>query len=1155
MKQPEDEEQRRLIQTEFGKTYFVEAAAGAGKTTALVSRIVAMIMFGHGTLAKTVAVTFTEKAAGEMKLRLRLEIEKARTHADGDERRRLDVALEELELARIGTIHSFCGDLLRERPVEAGIDPVFRTLPEDEAGAIMDMAFDRWLQRSLTDPPEGLRRMLHRRSQRGQSAQEQLRVALRSLCEHRDFPHPWRRDPFDREAVTDELVEELMQLGGLASEASQPKAPLSKALDEIERRMLEATRLERVGNRDYDAMEAALRELHRFNGWKHKSWQGNTFGLLTDIEVMSRRDRAKANLDAFVAASDADLAPLLHHELQAAVAEYQRLKAEAGTLDFLDLLIKARDLVRDDAEVRADLQQRFERFYVDEFQDTDPLQAEILLLLAADDPSASDWRTARPVPGKLFLVGDPKQSIYAFRRADVALYEGIKNRLRALGAEPLYLKTSFRSPPSIQKLVNAAFAPAFALDAEASGYVALGEARDEIDGRPTVVALPVPDPYSSFGSITGRSIEDSTPVAVAAYIEWLVNESGWTIEEAGRQVPIKPRHVALLFRRLRNFGADVTRPYLRELEARRIPHVLVGGRSFHDREEVIALRTALAAVEWPDDELRVFATLRGPFFAIGDEALLVFRQQVNADGKTTRRSLDPMRRIERETLDPVALEVADALEILRQLHLGRNSRPIAQTVSTLLESVRAHAGIALWQNGEQALANCQRLVDQARHFESRASSFRAFVERIEADAEGGEVDDAPIIEEGTEGVRAMTVFKAKGLDFPVVIPVDPTCKAIRETADRHVDPTRSLWLERLCGTAPIELQEANALELERNRAEGVRVAYVAATRARDLLVIPTCGDQKLEGWLDALNPALYPDDAMRRYSQVPAGCPPFGEESIRSRPKRAKAPAGGSVRPGQHRPIPHGPDVVWWDPTVLKLDVEELAVLRHQRLLERSESDDAAIEGRAAYAAWKRQRETTIGKASEAAYNVQTVTAWSRLSGVQPATFGSVSTQKTESTIRTGGGGGGRRFGSLVHAILAMVPLDAEAAQIEQLAAVQAKLVDASVDELLDATATVTRALRHPIMRRAASLPDSKVHREIPVSLRLEDCSLLEGVADLAFEETSAEFSGWTVVDFKTTREYEGEGSPAEHIRQVGAYCRAIEAATGAATRGFVLVI
>src|SRR6185295_15132782 len=158
---------------------------------------------------------------------------------------------------------------------------------------------------------------------------------------------------------------------------------------------------------------------------------------------------------------------------------------------------------------------------------------------------------------------------------------------------------------------------------------------------------------------------------------------------------------------------DVTRGYVQALEARRIPHVLVGGRSFHDREEVQALRNALVAIEWPDDELRVFATLRGPLFALGDDALLAFRH--------AQKSLHPLRPVEAEELDAAAREVAEALGVLRELHYRRNRRPIAETLARLLDALRAHAGIAIWPTGEQSLANVLRVIDLARRFERRGA--------------------------------------------------------------------------------------------------------------------------------------------------------------------------------------------------------------------------------------------------------------------------------------------------------------------------------------------------------------------------------------------------------------------------------------------------
>ena len=276
-------------------------------------------------------------------------------------------------------------------------------------------------------------------------------------------------------------------------------------------------------------------------------WKGaprTTFGRLSRNDVLARRDKVKADLEAFVAAADADLAPLLHEALQAPIADYEVLKAKAGRLDFLDLLIKTRDLIRDDAGVRHELQKRFTHFFVDEFQDTDPLQAEILLLLASDDPGCATWSAIRPVSGKLFLIGDPKQSVYRFRRADVSLYQEVKQRLLRAGSELLYLTTSFRAPPSIQSFVNHAFAPAMVHgpDDSQAEYVPLEPSRPEIAARPTIVALPVPRPYGNYGKIVDFQINRSFPDAVGAFVAWLLNESGWMVEEesGARGYPSEP---------------------------------------------------------------------------------------------------------------------------------------------------------------------------------------------------------------------------------------------------------------------------------------------------------------------------------------------------------------------------------------------------------------------------------------------------------------------------------------------------------------------------------------------------------------------------------------------------------------------------------------
>jgi ATP-dependent exoDNAse (exonuclease V) beta subunit len=216
--------------------------------------------------------------------------------------------------------------------------------------------------------------------------------------------------------VIDEIVAMLDALG------PQPRPEggtdyLDRSLYEIARFMDDVHRRERDAPRDHDGLEGALSELARDRHWR---WKGSV--RRTEHARLARRearDAAKRALDDFAAACGADIAPDLRDDLWPVVEGYERLKERAGCLDFLDLLIRARTLVRDVSGVRAELQSRFTHIFVDELQDTDPLQAELLVLLSADDPQEADWTRVRPVPGKLFLVGDPKQSIYRFRRADV----------------------------------------------------------------------------------------------------------------------------------------------------------------------------------------------------------------------------------------------------------------------------------------------------------------------------------------------------------------------------------------------------------------------------------------------------------------------------------------------------------------------------------------------------------------------------------------------------------------------------------------------------------------------------------------------------------------------------------------------------------------
>ena len=1166
-----DHDARARIANDLDATLVVEAAAGTGKTTALVERILSLLRTGKATLRTLVAVTFTEKAAGEMKLRLRTEIEKARTKAGSPaEQAHLNEALRQLEAAHIGTIHAFCADMLRERPVEAKVDPLFEVASEDESERLYDEAFTRWFQDTLQSPGEGVARVLRRatreRDQDGPRAA--LRKAGRNLIEQRDFPTPYERPDFDRRAALDEVIEQLRPLGDYGPKGYQDNW-LTKSLQEIGRVVSEIARREDMagGLRDHDAVEAQLRQLVRYKGWTYTGGRTQWFNKSDGISmqrVREERAAAKDKLDRVLDAADADLAALLFSELwgdyQAAPPDaraqrkgvircYEELKARAGKLDFLDLLMLTRDLLREDESVRVELQKRFSHLLVDEFQDTDPLQAEMLLLLASDDAKESDPDRVKVAPGKLFLVGDPKQSIYRFRRAEVSLYESIKKRLLAQSPNPaslVHLRTSFRSAPSIQDFVNSAFEPLMKTNARGSQaqYVPLAPSRLDPQGRPTIIALPVPRPYSDYGRVTSWKIEESLPDAVGAFVDWLVNDSGWTFTpaaHAGSTEPVKigARHVCLLFKRLQSFGSDVTRPYVRALEVRRLPHVLVGGKSFHEREEVIALRSALAAIEWPDDALSVYATLRGPFFALADETLIAFRH--------TQRHLHPMRKRDVAKLTELTRPVGDALDVLARLHVGRNRRSIADTIALFLEATRAHAGVAIWPAGEQALGNILRVLDMARRFEQGSvTSFRAFVGRLEDDAERGGVNEAPVVEEGTDGVRIMTVHKAKGLEFPVVILVDPTANTTFRDPSRHVDAQRKLWAVPLCGASPKELLERREEILEQDREEAVRLLYVATTRARELLVLPIVGDERdpkpgSEGWLDALDPVLYPSD--RRGAKAAPGCPMFGEDTVLERGDQASRSTGSAVRPGLHRPAVGTHSVVFWDPSVLGLDKEDDAGQRQQKILALDEKGTVAKEGIEQHAAWKRAHDAAIASASVPSVVVRTVTEEKSSASPVPTNVAFESTTATRDARPHG-----KRFGILVHAMLASVPLDADAGAIADAARIHGRIVGASEDEVTAARDVVAAALAHPLLVRARAA--ECVERETALMLRAEDGAIIEGVVDLAFREKDA---GWTVVDFKTDVEIASRKD--DYARQIDAYARAIAEATGQPATGALLSV
>jgi ATP-dependent helicase/nuclease subunit A len=507
---------------------------------------------------------------------------------------------------------------------------------------------------------------------------------------------------------------------------------------------------------------------------------------------------------------------------------------------------------------------------------------------------------------------------------------------------------------------------------------------------------------------------------------------------------------------------------------------------------VETLRAALCAVEWPDDELAVYGTLKGPLFAIEDETLLRFRL---AHGK-----LHPFRP-QPAGMAPELAPVMEALTLLSELHRTRNRIPTAATVHRLLETTRAHAGFALLPAGHQVMAHIYRVSDHARAFEQNGGiSFRGFVEELRRLAERTDTADGAVLEESADGVRIMTVHSAKGLEFPVVLLADMGANLASRDPERYLDPARGLCAMRLLRAAPCELLEHEEVERDRERAEGVRVAYVAATRARDLLIVPAVGQGPRDGWLEPLNKAIFPQPGQHRRRKQAKGCPAFFGGSTVLNPVDEMIEE--LVAPGVHQPRAGEHTVVWWDPLALRLDAPEQYGLRQEDLLR--DAGEAA-EGVQQYQQWREQRLERVTKAARPRYRILIP---SETDEEPPQSVGSI---RLESTGFSAPAAMGRRYGALVHRVLQWVQLGARRSQIEGAVKLHGSVLAATDEEIAVAARAVVTALQHPILEQARGA--LRVAREWPLVLPLNEETRLEGVIDLAFLSPEQQ---WTLVDFKT---------------------------------------
>jgi ATP-dependent helicase/nuclease subunit A len=812
---PDSDARRRAI-TELGTTFLVEAGAGTGKTSVLLQRVLTLLRTGRGQLSRTVVITFTEKAAAELRVRLHREIEAALAGPlRDDERWNLYSARSQLASAPIATIHAFCATLLRERPVEARLDPSFTILDEAGAHLLRTETWQEWLAQEMDRGPYVLKQAL-----RAGLTLEHLQTLGNFLVEYRDCLH---------------LLPE-----PLPSPFPQYQAALQAALTRL-------MALRTCCRNPTDQALAAIQTLATWlpatedeGAWEHILWRDFPFsprvGTWSNWQAPAL-DEVRTVLRRLAEHHSHARSTLLHNMVVALarwltgfVRAYDTKKQEHSSLDFTDLLLRTRDVLAHHLEVRRYFQRKFDYLLIDEFQDTDPLQMEIMFFLAEREPRVAQWTAVTLQPGKLFVVGDPQQSIYRFRRADLAVYTQARQAIAQQG-EILFLSSNFRSRAPILQWLNGTFARLFAdVPMEQPAYRTLTAVRTE-DTECAIVLLPVPAELvpPQAGQEALRHAEARTVAALLKQALISPRETPWGDR------PIRYGDIAILFRTYQAMES-----YETALQHSEIPHRIIGGRRHASRPEITELYTLLRTIACPSDTAALVATLRSCVFGFSDEELAQFAL---AGGKWSY--LVPQV--------PAQLPSADhfiaAFALLRDLHAHHTRcRP-----ATLLYEIYARTHLlpffALRPHGSQRVANLLKLIDVAHALAAQGiSTLSAFTQFLQQQQDA--LEEEPVLSETQEdAVSLLTIHKAKGLEFPVVILADATGPLNNRSNRVGILDRLNSRLELSVGPRSLTCttqgwQKAEAREQDRDAAEEQRLRYVAAARARDRLIIPITPPRK-----------------------------------------------------------------------------------------------------------------------------------------------------------------------------------------------------------------------------------------------------------------------------------------------------------------------
>ena len=891
-----DARDREKATTLFDRNLVVTAGAGTGKTALLVERALNLIAGAGVPVDSLAAITFTEKAAAELRARLasgldelrRLaagRIEPATLERDTEARRAYAwlrtaagrpageilgsaaAALDDLDAATISTIHAFCSEILRRFPREAGVDPSFAV---DEGAAFSRLFEEIWEEFLLED--------LGPRSPRGDLWREALLVpgALEAI---RELGRGMAPSGVPSGALSD----------GAAYVPAEVQEILGRRIQEVRAAVMDVLARGSGMNermRDFlsgsaqllidflsggaDAM-AAVTSPMSLDEYLKEAPRSPGKGLAgVDAGEVTRAARAAQSLIRRLATVDEKtVAPIATAAIPLAARAREALLA-AGLVSFDGLLRLTRDLLAERPEIRREAASRFRTILVDEFQDTDPLQYEILFFLTEEEgAAAADAYGAKLAPGRLFIVGDPKQSIYRFRGADMEAYRRAVGHVVACGGELLTLSTSFRSPSEIVDPINRLF----------KEWIGPPPGEESIYEPPYERIVPARGPGGEGPRVEIWSVEarGSAEVRRRAEAEAI---AAWIAQSAGK--PIAYKDVAVLLRALTNAGL-----YAQALRRAGIPYVVEGGKDFYERPEVTDLLAFLRAAANPNDGASVLAVMRSPLGGAPDAELARFAA---AGG---RLDLPEGGRAETAPFP----NVARTLRMLREFRAEMRGRPPDAVVRSVLEATPLPLLHASSFEGAQRIANLRKIVATAEDLARRGLGLEETLRFIEEEFEGRRAEgESPLADETVDAVRILSVHKAKGLEYPVVVVPDIGREA------RHQDPggTDAAWLPRGAGgwlAVRIDRAGTNvawAFKCEEDRlheeAEEKRVFYVACTRARERLILVNSNDRRKAPWRDALAALGY---------EIQEGLPEDGDlcgglvahRRVAARPAGAAAPA------------------------------------------------------------------------------------------------------------------------------------------------------------------------------------------------------------------------------------------------------------------------